>query len=175
MSHVESEDGNSLTVGEALTKISDAFLTLNSHCLDYEQNEKSKEYDKEEKISLKEASDRMNLLKNKIISLSSENDELRKSNPKTSMPGFDSEIEQLKMRVKYMESIQKGETDEAIKTLQKIEQELRMEIDVKDTIIDQLKAHIFSFSYENKMIFSKEPSEHFNQNYNKEKLIKIKK
>lgn len=156
LSHYESEGENSITVEEALTKISDTIITLNSHCLN---NEKSNGTDNDEKISLKKASERMVLLKNKIISLTSENNELRKGNPDSNLSGFDAENEQLKMKVKYLESLQKGDTDEAIKTLQKIEQELRMEIDVKDTIIDQLKAHIFSFDYENKIIFSKEPSD----------------
>ena len=155
LSHVDSDGENSITVQDSLEKISDTFVALNSHCQTMNQNEEEEEID--EKVSLREVTERMSILKSKIISLTAENNELRKANPNYSK--YDSENEQLKMRVKFLESLQKGDTDEAAKNLLQIEKKLRMEIDVKDAIIDQLKAHICTCTLETIPIFSKDVNE----------------
>lgn len=139
LSHVKNNGETALTVSEALARVSEAFVTLNKQ-LKAEKTEN--ELNEEERIPLREASQRMNILTNKIIKLKTENKNL-KNNDNQEQSSFDSElVNQLKMKIAYLESLQEGQTDEALLQLQAIEQELRTEIEVKNSVINDLQMQL---------------------------------
>lgn len=130
---IVAEGEDSITLAQALDSISNTVQKM---------NDQLEEADAEnvELVSLNDANERMRLLTENITKLKNERDDLLQK------IGMDStgaeELETLRNRIKYYESLQKGDQLAQAKAMKELEDNLRSEIQVKDALIEHYKAEM---------------------------------
>ena len=125
----EKEEDNNEPKGEKkmlsiMREISQAFFDMNS------QFEKIDENEEEPTMSVKEATERTKMLTDRLIQLSSENQDLRSS--QVFKESSDEIIQQLKDKISYLESLQNGDSKAALEKMKQMEEHYKHELEIKD-------------------------------------------
>lgn len=128
----EKEEDNNEPKGEKkmlsiMREISQAFFDMNS------QFEKIDENEEEPTMSVKEATERTKMLTDRLIQLSSENQDLRSS--QVFKESSDEIIQQLKDKISYLESLQNGDSKAALEKMKQMEEHYKHELEIKDQML----------------------------------------
>ena len=162
LSHVTNQGETAITLDEALAQIHNTVSTMNDHA---EENAQ----EKVETVPLKEANERMRVLTDLLTKIKAERDEL------LSKDGIDhtkDEIDALRARLKYYESLTEGDKESQIKAMKEMEDNFKQEIAVKDALIAHYKeekqlSSAFFGSKSTCVVYSQEPTSEASVNANK--------